>query len=492
VTQPDQINIKPFVTEIDLKSGRKGSITLQVSGGSGDYSYQWSNGATTKDIKDLTDGSYAVLVTDKNGCTNDSIITIPIPNNSPVAVDDAFTVGCDLITGNLVTNDSDPDGDPFFIDIKPVINVQHGNLTLNTDGTFEFQPDLRYSGTDYFSYAIYDAKHYLGDTARVTLTIIADFDCDAIPDGADVDADGDGILNVVEGGLTLDTDGDGIPNYLDIDSDNDGIVDNIEAQESKGYIKPLDQDTDGDGLDDAYDPDQKGKLISPVDTDKDGTPDFMDVDSDNDMVPDYIEGHDFNSDGVADNLAIGKDSDQDGLDDAFDTVNRFITSGNMTGSNAVMQDFDGDGMRDWRDDNDDNDKYLTRFEDLNGDGDYSNDDIDHDGHPEYLDYGRDCDLFIPNIFTPNSDNIHDYFVIYCMKDYPDAKIFIFDQNGNKVFEKDHYGNLEYWGSVSQAWWNGTNSYNGKAGNELVPVGTYYYVLILGNGEVKKSYLFISY
>jgi gliding motility-associated-like protein len=497
VTEPSPITITESVTDIDLKSGRKGAIDLVVSGGTANYSYIWSNGAITKDIKDLSDGTYIITVTDKNECKQSKPITIPIPNNSPVAIADSYSVGCDVKTGNLVANDYDPDGDPFYIDLKPVVNVQHGNLTLNIDGTFEYKPDLSFSGTDYFSYAIYNGKHYLGDTAKVVLNIIADFDCDAIPDDGDVDADGDGILNVNEvlagqDWRTTDTDGDGIPNYLDIDSDNDGIVDNVEAQDTKGYIKPLDLDTDGDGLDDAYDPDQKGKLIIPVDTDKDGIPDFLDSDSDNDLVPDYIEGHDFNNDGKADNNASGKDSDHDGLDDAYDTLNRYTTSGNMTGSNATMQDFDGDGMRDWRDDNDDNDKYLTRFEDLNADGDFSNDDIDYDGHPEYLDFGRDCDLFIPNIFTPNSDNIHDYFVIYCLKDYPDAKIYIFDQNGNKVFEKAHYGNLEYWGSASQAWWNGTNSYNGRASNDLVPVGTYYYVLNLGNGEVKKSYLFISY
>ena len=492
VAQPNLITLTETVTEIDLKSGRKGAIDLHVNGGTANYSYLWSSGETTEDINGLLDGSYTVIVTDNNGCKQPKTITIPIPNFSPVAVSDEFSVGCDLITGSLIINDSDPESDPFYLDQSPVEKPLHGSLTLNADGTFEYQPDLRFSGTDYFRYAIYDSKHYLGDTAKVTLTIIADFDCDGTPDEIDIDSDGDGILNIDEGGITADIDGDGVPNDLDIDSDNDGIVDNIEAQSSKDYIPLLSKDTDGDGLDDAYDPDQKGKKIVPVDNDIDGFPDYLDSDSDNDLVPDYIEGHDFNANGKADRIKIGKDSDHDGLDDAYDTVNRYTTSGNMTGSNAALQDFDGDGLLDWRDDNDDNDKYLTRFEDLNADGDFSNDDIDKDGNPEYLDYGRDCDLFVPNIFTPNSDNIHDYFLIYCIDHFPDAKIYIFDQTGNKVFEKDHYGNLEYWGSASRAWWNGRNIYNGKESTEFVPVGTYFYVLILGNGEVKKSYVFISY
>ena len=492
VNEPSLIAINESVLEIDLKSGRKGAIDLNVSGGVKNYSFLWSNGATTEDIKDLIDGSYSVIVTDNNGCKQQKQITIPIPNFSPVANSDAFTVGCDIITGILVANDTDPEGDPFFLDQRPIEKPLHGNLILSADGTFEYQPDLSFSGTDYFSYAIYDAKHYMGDTAKVVLTIIADFDCDGVPDVGDIDADDDGILNTDEGGQAADNDGDGIPNYLDIDSDNDGIVDNIEAQSSSNYIRPLGIDTNGDGLDDAYDPAQKGKIIDSVDTDGDKIPDYLDFDSDNDLVSDDIEGNDFSADGIADRIKIGKDSDNDGLDDAYDTVNRYTTSGNMTGSNAPLQDFDGDGKPDWRDDNDDDDSYLTRFEDLNADGNFSNDDTDKDGHPEYLDYGRDCDLFIPDIFTPNNDNIHDYFVIYCIDHFPDAKIYIFDQSGNKIFEREHYGNLEYWGSVSQAWWNGRNMYSGNTNSNFVPVGTYYYVLILGNGEVKKSYVFVSY
>ena len=51
---------------------------------------------------------------------------------------------------------------------------------------------------------------------------------------------------------TSDTDGDGIVNQFDLDSDNDGIADNIEAQNTFGYIAPTGLDTDGDGLDNAY------------------------------------------------------------------------------------------------------------------------------------------------------------------------------------------------------------------------------------------------
>ena len=46
-----------------------GSIDLSVSGGSGLYTYEWSNGATTQDIVGLLAGTYSVTVTDTGGCT---------------------------------------------------------------------------------------------------------------------------------------------------------------------------------------------------------------------------------------------------------------------------------------------------------------------------------------------------------------------------------------------------------------------------------------
>lgn len=48
-------------------------------------------------------------------------------------------------------------------------------------------------------------------------------------------------------------------------------------------------------------------------------------------------------------------------------------------------DTDGDGIPDFADIDDDGDEVLTRDEDANGDGDPTNDDSDNDGIPDYLD-----------------------------------------------------------------------------------------------------------
>lgn len=320
-----------------------------------------------------------------------------------------------------------------------------------------------------------------------------------ITHGQDLDADGDGILNIYEAlpgedWQRTDTDGDGFPNWLDIDADGDGIVDYVEAQSTSGYVHPSSLGVNNNLVDHAWNVHRPGQEIKPTDTDSDRIPDFLDIDSDNDGIPDFIEGHDDNANGKPDQYALGKDSDGDGLDDMYDTVfNDCDAVGNILGSNASMQDFDGDGIPDWRDDNDDEDAYLTMNEDLNGDGEWSNDDLDYDGYPEYLDYGRECDLFIPDAFSPNRDGVHDFYQIFCINHYPAARIYIFDQLGNKIYEKAHYGNLEFWGAFENAWWSGVpDKGRGYSRTDRVAPGTYFYVLDLGNGEVRKSFVFVSY
>lgn len=70
---------------------------------------------------------------------------------------------------------------------------------------------------------------------------------------------------------------------------------------------------------------------------------------------------------------------------------------------------------------------------------------------------KNCDLVIPNVFTPNGDLINDVFEILNLENYPASQIVIYNRWGNKVFEhSDYYNN----------WWDGSNH----------PDGVYYYVI----------------
>jgi gliding motility-associated-like protein len=53
-----------------------GAITLNTSGGTGPFTYSWSNSATDPTITDLPKGDYTATVTDANGCTTDFTATV--------------------------------------------------------------------------------------------------------------------------------------------------------------------------------------------------------------------------------------------------------------------------------------------------------------------------------------------------------------------------------------------------------------------------------
>src|SRR5690606_22077688 len=95
-------------------NGCNGSINIQVSGGTGDLSYDWSNGAISEDITDLCDDDYNVTITDDNGC---------------ILVSNIFTVlPPPLVVANSTTEDASCFGEN---DGSACINVFGGTSPYN-------------------------------------------------------------------------------------------------------------------------------------------------------------------------------------------------------------------------------------------------------------------------------------------------------------------------------------------------------------------------
>jgi gliding motility-associated-like protein len=81
VTQPAAaVSVAAIVTDITCNNATNGSISVQVSGGTGSYTYSWTGSpATTPTISGLSAGTYTVTVTDANGCNGTASGTITNP-----------------------------------------------------------------------------------------------------------------------------------------------------------------------------------------------------------------------------------------------------------------------------------------------------------------------------------------------------------------------------------------------------------------------------
>jgi uncharacterized delta-60 repeat protein len=90
----------------------------------------------------------------------------------PVAANDYVSVSQGGSTnGNVLTNDTDPEGVSMTVNTTPVTPPGHGTLTLNADGTFSYTNDGKNITSDSFVYRVTDL--YGGTaTATVNITII--------------------------------------------------------------------------------------------------------------------------------------------------------------------------------------------------------------------------------------------------------------------------------------------------------------------------------
>ncbi|MFB9056644.1 T9SS type A sorting domain-containing protein [Mariniflexile ostreae] len=69
LAEPTAVTFISTSTNVICHGGSDGSITIEVSGGTGSYTYLWNDGKTSQNRTDLKVGSYALTITDEKGCT---------------------------------------------------------------------------------------------------------------------------------------------------------------------------------------------------------------------------------------------------------------------------------------------------------------------------------------------------------------------------------------------------------------------------------------
>ncbi|MFB6272541.1 MAG: Ig-like domain-containing protein [Salinibacter sp.] len=98
-------------------------------------------------------------------------VTVASDNDPPSASNDTATTQEDTaVTIDVLSNDSDPDGDPLTVD--GVTSPDHGTASVTADDTITYDPTPNFHGSDSFSYTIRDDDGAT-DTATVDVTVEA-------------------------------------------------------------------------------------------------------------------------------------------------------------------------------------------------------------------------------------------------------------------------------------------------------------------------------
>lgn len=79
ITQPLVLTTTVTSTGVSCFGGANGTAGITSTGGTSPYTYLWSDNQATPGASGLIAGSYSVVITDNNGCTNTQTVTIAQP-----------------------------------------------------------------------------------------------------------------------------------------------------------------------------------------------------------------------------------------------------------------------------------------------------------------------------------------------------------------------------------------------------------------------------
>ncbi|MGI9542869.1 MAG: Ig-like domain-containing protein [Cyclobacteriaceae bacterium] len=446
------------ITNFDTNSANGGVVVVNADGS---FSYNPAAGFVGLD-------TYTYVIDDGNGGTDTATVTITVIdlNDPPNAVDDSYNTDeevtliiSDPLLG-LLNNDSDPEGDNLTVSTTQVSGPGKGAVTLNANGTFTYTPNNDSTGIDTFIYQVCDdGNPSTCSQATVTITI------DPIND-APVAVD-DSYITVINTSINIAVPGL-LQNDLDVDGDGIEVVDVVPVGTSGGTLL---WNIDG-SFDYAPPVDFIGTETYSYDV-RDGNggnatagisiqvlpPNDPPV-AEEDLI---ITEEDFE---VSDNV-LDNDSDPNG-DDL--TVNDTPLSGPSNGTLVL----DADGAFTY-----------TPNPGFRGTDSFVYEVCD-DGFviacsmaTVVIEVTPFEGLVIYEGISPNSDDSNDVWVIEGIQRFPNNTVQIFNRWGNKVYEARGYNNL----SIA---WEGQSTKGIVLGNDMLPAGTYFYVLDIGDGSKARS------
>ncbi len=158
INQPTPISTMASSIDVKCYAGDDGSIFVSANGGVAPYSYLWSDGQSTDQISGLVAGSYTLVITDENGCTNSTSYSI----NQPGILESAASitnVSCYGLNDGRINLEVNGGVAPYYFGWNPpaintpgiadlaagiyVITITDGNgCSLTSSITIESPPEI--------------------------------------------------------------------------------------------------------------------------------------------------------------------------------------------------------------------------------------------------------------------------------------------------------------------------------------------------------------
>jgi len=235
IEEPDELVVlEDNKLDVLCHGEETGEILISVTGGTGDYSYQWLKDgfifADTQDIENIGAGIYTVIVTDENGCNPNRNRQFEITQPSPIEIEvlDKSAIVCtdDVVIPDSENRKSQVDEFTGFI----TIDVQGGTPLQNGNGEAIYLYEWENAVGDVIS----SEKNLTGvGPGLYTVNVYDDLNCIAsmteeliMPDPIEieVDADNETCAFNQDGSITLDIVGGTPPYEVEWETGQNGAI----------------------------------------------------------------------------------------------------------------------------------------------------------------------------------------------------------------------------------------------------------------------------
>lgn len=462
------LEITGVIDDVNCNGLNDGAIDITVTGGTLNYLYNWSNGATSEDLTTIVAGNYDVTVTDNNGCVENASFLVKEPL-APLSISLVNTdVLCNGGTNGAIESTVQGGTAPYDYawsnggSEDDIIGIPAGPYTLTV--------------TDYQGCVAFTGTTINEPTALSVIPTVTDASCYGYDDGQ--------IVIDITGGVE--------PYYFNWGNQNEILLNNssetldtliandyfIRVTDDNGCIHeqvvtvgepaPFVADvvvTDVlcfEGSDGSIDITVSGGTLpyNTVWSDGQLTEDATNL-TEGTFVYNVTDGQGCE---IIDSAYV---SQPDLIEISYDQVP--VSCIDQTDAAIYVNPYGGVAPYNFA--------WTTGSADQNAEelapGMYEVTVSDDHGCAQTFSFeistnNEEC-LNIPNTFTPNGDNYNDTWVIGNLDLYPNATVKVFNKWGNEIFSSE--------GSYTP--WNGTHK-----GSDL-PADVYYYIIVLENDEDNK-------